>query len=88
MMTRRDEFSNLSEDFLQLAMQRFLALRDCPLRKRPTTSEFLVWLHVLALAVGTYPELLEQDLSKLPYLGVLLKDHQDIEDIGRGKTAF
>ena len=36
---------------------------------------------VLALAVGTYPERLEQDLSQLPYLGVLLKDHQDIEDL-------
>ncbi len=84
MMTRRDEFSNLSEDFLKLAMRRFLALRDRPLRKRPATSEFLVWLHVLALAVGTYPERLEEDLSKLPYAGVLLKDHQDVEDIGRG----
>jgi hypothetical protein len=31
--------------------------------------------------VGTYPERLDGDLSKLPYLGVLLKDHQDIEDL-------
>lgn len=82
---RQDEFSNLSEDFLKLAMQRFLALRDQPLRKRPATSEFLVWLQVLALAVGTQPERLDQDLSKLPYLGVLLKDHQDIEDISGGR---
>jgi hypothetical protein len=37
---------------------------------------------VLALAVSTYPENLDQDLSKLPYLGVLLKDHQDIEELG------
>jgi MoxR-like ATPase len=83
---RRDEYANLSADFVKLAMQRFLALRDRTLRKRPSTGEFLVWLRVLALTVGTYPERLDQDLSKLPYLGVLLKDHQDIEELGsRGK---
>jgi len=27
------------------------------------------------------PRRLEEDLSKLPYLGVLLKDHQDVRDI-------
>ncbi len=84
---RRDEFGDLSEDFLKLAMQRFLTLRDQSLRKRPATSEFLVWLQVLALAVGTYPERLDDDLSKLPYLGVLLKDHQDIEDISFGNES-
>ncbi len=84
--TRRAEFSNLSDDFLKMAMQRFLALRDRSLRKQPATGELLVWLRVLALAVGTYPERLEGDLSKLPYLGVLLKDHQDIEELrGSGR---
>jgi hypothetical protein len=78
---RRDEYDALPPDFVRLAVQRFLALRDRPLRKRPATGELLVWLRVLALAVGTYPERLEQDLSQLPYLGVLLKDHQDIEDL-------
>ncbi|UCE05261.1 MAG: hypothetical protein JSW07_16810 [bacterium] len=81
---RREEFSNLSKEFIKMAIQRFLALRDCSLRKRPTTRELLIWLRVLALAVGTFPKRLEEDLSKLPYLGVLLKDHQDIEDIKGG----
>jgi len=79
---RREDYAKLSDDFIKLAMQRFLALRDHTLRKRPATGEFLVWLRVLALAVGAYPERLDQDLSKLPYLGVLLKDHQDIEELG------
>lgn len=79
---RKDEYAALSPDFLHMAVQRFVALRERPLRKRPSTGELLVWLRVLALAVGTYPERLEQDLSKLPYLGVLLKDHQDIEELG------
>ncbi len=75
-----EEFGALSPEFLDMAMQRFLALRDRGLRKRPATGELLMWLRVLALAVGTYPENLEEDLSRLPYLGVLLKDHQDMEE--------
>ncbi|MDM8517038.1 MoxR family ATPase [Desulfobacterales bacterium HSG16] len=78
---RREEFTNLSEDFLKLAIKRFLNLRDRNLRKQPATGELLVWLKVLALAVGQYDKDLESDLSQLPYLGVLLKDHQDIEEL-------
>lgn len=83
--SRREEFPSLSDDFLKLAIRRFLALREESLRKRPATGELLVWLRVLALAVGSRPERLEEDLAKLPFLGVLLKDHQDIEDT-RGKA--
>ncbi len=82
---RQDEFKNLSEGFLKMAIQQFLRLRESNLRKKPATGELLVWLRVLSLATGTYPETLDQDLSKLPYLGALLKDHQDIEDIKKGK---
>lgn len=78
---RKNEYGNLSKDFIKMAMQRFLALRDKTLRKQPSTGEFLVWLRVLALTVHTYPERLDQDLSGLPYLGVLLKDHQDMRDL-------
>lgn len=53
----------------------------------PATGELLVWLRVLALAAGTYPERLDEDLSKLPSLGTLLKDHQDIEDLGAGRSV-
>jgi len=80
---RRDEYANLSEDFLRLAIQRFQALRDQSLRKRPATGELLVWLRVLALATGSDESRLSGDLGGLPYLGVLLKDRQDIEGLGR-----
>lgn len=79
--SRRHEFSALSDDFLELAMKRFLALRDQNLRKPPATSEYLVWLRVLSLATGKHLHQLEDDLSKLPYLSILLKDHQDIEEL-------
>jgi hypothetical protein len=78
---RIDEYAKLSDDFRKIAVQRFLALQDRSLRKRPSTGELLVWLRVLALMVGTYPERLDQDLSKLSYRGVLLKDHQDIGEL-------
>jgi len=82
MEKHRDEYRQLSKDFLELAMRRFLALRNLNLRKKPATGEFLVWLRVLALAADREPRQLEEDLAKLPYLGVLLKDHQDIEELG------
>lgn len=79
---RSAEYQNLDQSFLDLAVKRFIALRNRSLPKRPSTGELLVWLRVLALSVGTYSEHLDANLSKLPYLGVLLKDHQDIEELG------
>ncbi len=79
--TEKKDHETLSDGFVEMAIQRFLALRERNLRKPPATGELLVWLRVLALAVGTYPEKLDQDLSKLPYLGALLKDHDDIEGL-------
>jgi MoxR-like ATPase len=80
--SRRDEYATLSSEFLKMSIQRFLALRDRNLRKRPSTGELLVWLRVLALSVGTDPGLLDnKPLAHLPYLGILLKDHQDLEEL-------
>jgi MoxR-like ATPase len=78
---RMHEFTGLSDDFIQIALERFLTLRSKALRKVPATGEFLVWLRVLAMTADLNPRRLEEDLSKLPYLGVLLKDHQDVRDI-------
>ena len=84
---RRDEYGSLNPKLVRLAMQRFLALRSLNLRKAPSTVEFLVWLRLLALVTEAAPRDLEkalnQDLSKLPYLGVLLKHSQDIEQLAK-----
>jgi MoxR-like ATPase len=79
--SRRAEYEDLDQDFLDMAVQRFLALRQRNLRKRPSTGELLVWLRVIALKIGTQPERLDTDLTKLPFIGTLLKDHQDIEEL-------
>lgn len=80
-LARRKDFGELSDTFLELAVQRFLALRDRTLRKPPATGEFLAWLRVLALAAGRE---LPEDLNRLPYLGTLIKDHQDRKELGKG----
>ncbi|MEO5373462.1 MAG: MoxR family ATPase [Alphaproteobacteria bacterium] len=80
---RRGQYLTLSDEFLALAIRRFLALRERNLRKRPALGELLVWLRALALATDTEPGRLNGDLADLPYLGVLLKNHQDIEDLSR-----
>jgi MoxR-like ATPase len=77
------EYTALSDDFIKLAINRFLDLRNSNLRKKPSTAEFLMWLRVLGLNVTDYSEKLNSDLSKLPFLGALIKDHQDLEDLQR-----
>lgn len=76
---RRSDYGDLSEEFLELAMKRFLSLRDRTLRKPPATAEFLAWLRVLSLAAGRDLKL-DVDISELPGLGTLLKDRQDIAE--------
>lgn len=80
---RRAEYASLSEDFLRMAIGRFLSLRQESLRKKPATSELLVWLRILEMTIGSDESRLRTDLGQLPYLGVLLKDRQDIEGLRR-----
>lgn len=81
-----DDFSELSDDLLDRAAERFVRLRNDNLRKVPATGEFLVWLRVMALAVKSDPNRLHillaqlEDDDQLPHIGVLLKDHQDLQE--------
>ena len=80
-------FKNLSDDFIALALQRFIVLHQREdFRKRPSTGELLTWLRTLALWLAAEPEQLERvrqllsdDGAELPCLGVLFKDRQDLE---------
>ena len=82
----KPDFTHLGDDFLNLALQRFMQLRHENLRKVPATGEFLVWLRVMSLAIDSNPAQLQFLLAQLdkhdelPYVGVLLKDHQDLQD--------
>jgi MoxR-like ATPase len=85
---RAAEFPQLSEDFVKMALDRFLRLREStPLRKRPATGELLVWLRVLGLNADEHSGRLDENLAKLPYLSVLIKDHKDMEDLQKGNSG-
>jgi MoxR-like ATPase len=66
----------LPEKLIDAAFQKFYALRRADgIRKKPSTSELVDWLSVLARA-GIAPE---DILAKFPYPGILLKQEQDLE---------
>ena len=70
----------LDEALLDGAMDRFYAVRKTDgLRKKPSTSELLDWLVVLA-AAGVDPERIAE---RFPFRGVLLKQEADLGRVGR-----
>lgn len=66
----------LPDALVDAAFQRFYGLRKLEgIRKKPSTSELVDWLHVLARA-GVAPE---DILARFPFAGILLKQEQDLE---------
>ena len=64
----------IDEELVDMAIKAFYRLRQVDrLRKRPSTSELIDWLLVLARA-GVETERLEREI---PFLGVLLNKEQD-----------
>jgi len=68
-------FPDLQNKMLQASLQRFYEIRRrANLKKAPSTSELIDWLHAL-LALGLDEKALEKEI---PLLGALLKNEQDI----------
>src|SRR5450432_4775076 len=67
----------IEQDLVDQAVVAFYELRATPrLRKRPSTSELVDWIAVLKRAgIGR-----ERLVKELPFLGVLLKKEQDVEN--------
>ena len=69
---------DLDQQLVDEAVLRFYGVRKIKaLKKKPSTSELLDWLGVLASA-GANPD---DIASKLPFLGTLIKQEQDLETI-------
>jgi MoxR-like ATPase len=67
---------DVEDTLVDQAITAFYGVRESPrIRKRPSTSELVDWIAVLAKE-GLSPERLRRDL---PFLGVLLKKEQDME---------
>ncbi|MEE2902180.1 MAG: MoxR family ATPase [Myxococcota bacterium] len=74
---------DLSEQLVASAMEKFYQVRNRPgIRKKPSTSEFLDWLTVLASA-GVDSKVLS---SAMPFAGVLLKQEQDLASPGSSRS--
>ena len=85
--TRRQDFE-IAEELIDLAIDRFIALRRKDLRKKPATGEFLVWLKMLSIQASMDFDNLNRKLKdesrdhleNLPYIrSLLLKDHGDYD---------
>ena len=72
-------YRGIREDVLSAALDTFFSLRDAPgLKKKPSTSEFLDWLHLL-LIDGVPAESVKRTNGELPVMaGALLKNEQDL----------
>lgn len=77
---RRADFPELPDDVLLAAIDRLMELRDQPLRKKPATSELLVWLTILAAHSGLGASAVKNHSWKdLPGLSALIKDRDDLD---------
>ncbi len=71
---------DLNSQLVEKALDAFYRLRDVPtIRKRPSTSELIDWLAMLALDPQASLQSLEK--SDLPFLGTLLKKEHDLSVI-------
>jgi MoxR-like ATPase len=67
--------ANLEETLIEQAMDAFYRIRNMQrLRKRPSTSELIDWIHMLK-TMGVKDVKLDKNL---PFLGTLLKKEQDL----------
>src|SRR5690554_5054747 len=72
-------FPDIKQEVLSAALTTFFALSDAPgLKKKPSTSEFLDWLHLL-LAENVKADQISTVDNGLPLMaGALLKNEQDL----------
>jgi MoxR-like ATPase len=76
---------SIDKKLLDTAMDRFFRLRRVEgMRKKPSTSEFLDWLRVLARAGASAEDIAQHFM----FVGVLLKQEQDLDLLDRQKTRI
>ena len=81
---RAAELGSLDPAFVELAIQRLLAVRRAAARKPPTTGEALVWLRALRLNGVTREALDAERVADLPLLSLLVKHPADWKEIKPG----
>lgn len=67
-------FPNIENELLETAIDIFYKIRNISdLKKRPSTSEFIDWLQVI---IHEYEKSIPKE--KLPYIGALIKNEEDL----------
>lgn len=80
---RSHELGTPSPAFVQLAIERFMEVRNLAIRKRPSTAEALVWFRALRL-FGVDEEVLRRARpGEIPHLEALVKDKDDQDALTR-----
>ncbi len=76
---------DLEKELVEAAILRFYGLRKVDgLRKKPSTSELLDWLFVLARA-GVSPD---EIANRMPFLGILIKQEKDLELLAKRRGGY
>ena len=71
---------DLEQELVEAAILRFYGLRKIDaLRKKPSTSELLDWLVVLARA-GADPD---EIANRMPFIGTLIKQEKDLATVAQ-----
>jgi MoxR-like ATPase len=78
---RSGDFPHLDDETKNAAIGRFLELRGRELRKRPATSELLVWLTLLSARGTKAQDIKHAPLRSLPALFALIKDRDDLAQL-------
>src|SRR3546814_16930502 len=72
-------YPDIRQDILGAALRAFFALRDAPgLKKKPSTSEFLDWLRLLAADSVPVDAIESNTLALPPLAGPLPNNEQDL----------
>lgn len=84
-------YPNIEQKLVDEAIRIFYNIREVKgLKKKPSTSELIDWIHLLRLGGADTSELEKLDLSEElpPQSGALLKNEQDIELLTKMKKGY
>lgn len=77
-------FPQLTDHLLEAALERFYSLRNAPnIKKKPSTSELLDWLHLLLSQETKVEEIEGAEQAHTPLIGALIKNEQDLALLAR-----
>lgn len=80
----RVHFEDLDHNLLRQALKTFYLIRDMRgIKKRPSTSELIDWIHALQIG-GIAPQRIAEEM---PFAGVLLKNDDDFAVLSRDENA-